>query len=164
MPPKIRLYILATIISPASFAQPTDCISEVAHCFQINPLIIRAIIFKESGNRRNVFNKNKNNTIDVGIMQINSLHFPSLMKMGISERQLRESSCINIFSGTWILKQRIQHHGYTWDSIGMYHSRTPYYHDKYVNGLISVITKKSNQIKNITIPYQEGIRDKFPCQ
>lgn len=157
-------FILAVLVSPLAYSQKSDCINEAAICFQINPLLIKAIIWQESKNRQDAFNRNKNNTVDVGMMQINSIHFESLKKRGITEQTLRENSCANVFSGAWVLSQVIERHGYTWDSIGRYHSSTPAHHDKYVKNIVSIIAHKSHKIEKLMVANQQGIRDKFQCK
>lgn len=106
---------------------------------------------------------NKNNTIDVGMMQINSIHFKALANYGISENLLRENRCANVFSGTWLLKKSIQHYGYTWDGIGNYHSRTPVYHDRYVKNIISLISHQTTIINNISVIDQIDFHKYFSC-
>ncbi len=97
-------------------------------------------------------------------MQINSIHFASLKSFGISEKELRKDSCTNVFSGSWILNQVILNHGYSWEGIGKYHSKTPYYRDRYASRLIAILLERSKTLDNITVPYQPGIREKFPCK
>lgn len=160
---KKHYYLLLLSISPATSAGFNDCIHEAAQCFQINPLIIKAIIWQESNNRQDVVNFNRNKTQDVGIMQINSIHFNILKSQGISEKDLHENSCANIFSGSWILNNVIKSHGYSWEGIGKYHSKTPYYRDRYVSRLITILRDDSNIIDKIHVPYQTGIREKFSC-
>jgi len=76
-------------------------------------------------------------------MQINTVHFSSLKSLGIDEQRLRRDSCANVFSGTWILKQKIEQYGYTWDGIGSYHSRTAAQREKYVRNIVSLIAHKT---------------------
>ena len=160
---KTKYYLSFLLISSTASANYNDCIHEAAQCFKINPLIIKAIIWQESNNRQNVVNINKNKTQDIGIMQINSIHFGSLKSLGISEQELRKNSCVNVFSGSWILNQVIQSNGYSWEGIGKYHSKTPYYRDRYVSRLIAILLEKSKTLENINVPYQSGIREKFSC-
>lgn len=161
---KQNYYLVSLLISSAASASYNDCIYEAAQCFKINPLIIKAIIWQESNNRQNVVNINKNKTQDIGIMQINSIHFSSLKSLGISEHALRKDSCVNVFSGSWILNQVIQSNGYSWEGIGKYHSKTPYYRDRYVSRLLTILLEDSKVLDNITVPYQPGIREKFSCK
>ena len=158
-----NIYMLLFFTPTAFSVNKNSCIHEAAQCFKINPLIIKAIILQESSNRQHIINVNKNKTIDVGIMQINSIHFNELKLKGISEQDLRDNSCTNIFSGTWILSRLIQNNGYTWEEIGKYHSKTPSYRDRYTLRLINIILNNNHELNKIDIPYQEGIRNKFPC-
>ena len=155
--------LLLLLMSSAAGASFNDCIHEAAQCFKINPLIIKAIIWQESNNRQHAVNFNKNKTQDIGIMQINSIHFDSLKSLGISEQALRKNSCANVFSGSWILNKVTQDNGYSWEGIGKYHSKTPYYRDRYVSRLIAILLEDSQNLNNITVPYQAGIREKFSC-
>lgn len=155
---------LCLLFSPFATAQKVDCIFEAAQCFQMNPLLIKAIIWQESRGRQQAINRNKNSTVDVGIMQINTVHFRALKALGIDEALLRENSCANVFSGAWVLKQSIERHGYTWDGIGNYHSKTPLYHDRYVKKIISLIAHQTAVIDKIEVPRQEGIRELFTCR
>lgn len=156
-------YLLLLSISPIASGSQNDCIYEAAQCFKINPLIIKAIIWQESSNRQSAVNVNKNKTLDVGIMQINSIHFNELKLHGVSEKELREDSCANIFSGSWILNKVIQDNGYTWEGIGTYHSKTPRYRNVYASKIITIIRDDNSVIDKITVPYQTGIREKFSC-
>jgi len=164
MKTKQRYYLLFLLISSVANANHNDCIYEAAQCFNINPLLIKAIIWQESNNRQYVVNVNKNKTHDVGIMQINSIHFGTLKSLGISEHELRKSSCANVFSGSWILNQVIKNNGYSWEAIGKYHSKTPYYRDRYASRLITILLEEHRFINNIAVLYQPGIREKFPCK
>lgn len=157
-------FTISILTSSSVTAQKVDCIVEAAQCFQINPLVIKAIIWQESKNRQQAINRNKNSTIDVGIMQINTVHFKALKELGIDEALLRENSCANVFSGAWVLKQSIERYGYTWDGIGNYHSKTPVYHDRYVKKIISLIAHQTSVIHKIEVARQEGIRERFICR
>lgn len=149
--------------SPFCWCTEVDCIIDAAQCFQINPLVIKAIIWLESKNQQQAINRNKNSTIDVGIMQVNTVHFKALKAKGIDESLLRENSCANVFSGTWVLRQNIERYGYTWDGIGYYHSRIPVHHDKYVKKIIYLIAHHTSVINKIEVARQEGIREHFIC-
>lgn len=158
--------VFITLLFQSSFAiaQKVDCIVEAAQCFQINPLVIKAIIWQESKNQQQAMNRNKNGTVDVGIMQINTVHFKALKALGINESLLRENSCANVFSGAWVLKQHIDRYGYTWEGIGTYHSNTPVHHDRYVKEIISLIAHQMSAINKIEVARQDGIRERFICR
>ncbi|PKC36091.1 type III secretion system protein [Pantoea ananatis 15320] len=161
MPVALTLFLL---FSQLATAQKVDCIVEAAQCFQINPLLIKAIIWQESRNRQQAANRNTNSTVDVGIMQINTAHLKALKSLGINEALLQENSCANVFSGAWVLKKNIKRYGYTWDAIGNYHSNTPVHHDRYVKKIISLIAHQTEVIDKIEVVRQEGIRKRFVCR
>lgn len=151
-------------LSSLAFAQHGDCITQAAQCFQVNPLLIKAIIWHESRNQPQALNINKNKTVDVGIMQINTVHFSSLKSRGIDEQRLRKDSCANVFSGTWILKQKIKRYGYTWDGIGSYHSRTAIQRKKYVRNIVSLIAHQTATIDKIAVPPSLSVPILFSCK
>ncbi|NEG59870.1 lytic transglycosylase domain-containing protein [Pantoea agglomerans] len=155
--------LLFSATTSCAIAQGNDCIVHAAQCFKINPLVIKAIIWQESGNKPGAVQHNRNKTIDVGLMQINSIHFNRLKSMGINETQLRNDSCANVFAGTWILKENIDHYGYNWDSIGNFHSKTPKYHDAYMKKIISLIAYKTRLINKINIKESDNISSLFSC-
>ena len=155
--------LLFSVIAPCPIVQGQDCIAHAAQCFKINPLVIKAIIWQESGNKSGAIQHNSNKTIDVGLMQINSIHFNRLKSMGISESQLLNDSCANIFAGTWILQNNIEHYGYTWDSIGNFHSKKQKYHDDYIQEIISLIAYKTRLINKINIEESDNISSLFSC-
>lgn len=81
-----------------------DCLPEIAHYYNVPENLIRAVIQVES-NGRNVNSKpnKKDGSIDRGYMQINDFWLPHLLKLNISESDLK-IKCTNIAVGTWILK------------------------------------------------------------
>ncbi|MGN7915534.1 lytic transglycosylase domain-containing protein [Enterobacter sp. 22466] len=137
----ICLMLLFVSCRPALAAN--DCILYAARCFQINPLLIKAVIWQESHFDQCAVNINANKTQDIGLMQINSIHLPMLRTMGIKREELQNSACVNLLSGAYILHQQIINHGYSWDTIGRYHSSTPVFHDRYIHSLLMILKNRS---------------------
>ena len=92
--------------------------------------VLRAILRVESGLRPAAINRNTNGTLDVGIGQINSIHFRRLSEFGIAPGHLLDA-CIGTYVAAWHLGQLIERHGWSWETIGRYHSITPQHNRRY---------------------------------
>lgn len=117
-----------------------DCFDEAANYQKVNPLILRAIAWQESHNRPDAKHKNANGSIDYGVMQINSIHLPTLAQYGISTGTLMQP-CKNVFVAAWHLRQKMNKYGNTWEAIGSYHSETPALRDQYARQIAGILQK-----------------------
>jgi len=116
---------------PAQQPSATErCLAPAAQRHGVNPKILRAILQVESGMRANVVNHNPNGTMDVGMAQINSIHFPELAQWGISPAQLMDP-CVATHVAAWHLKRSLLRHGNTWFGVAAYHSTTPEHNSRY---------------------------------
>ena len=97
------------------------CWDQAATRYGINPHLLVAIAKTESGLNPSAINRNKNGSYDLGLMQINSLWFPTLRRYGIDEQQLLEP-CTSIHVGAWILAQNMRRLGNTWEAVGAYNA------------------------------------------
>ena len=86
---------------------------EFEACFQgasaythIDVRILEAIAKVESDYNPYDTHVNKDGSVDMGIMQINSTWLPELRQYGISRRDLY-NPCLNIYVGAWVVKQCI---------------------------------------------------------
>lgn len=94
--------------------------------------MLRAISKKENRRCDATISKNKNGSVDVGCMQINSIHFKKLSFYGVTQMDLADSDqCKNIYVGAWHYKRMIAKYGNTWAAVGAYHSETPHLRDAY---------------------------------
>lgn len=114
-------------ISPPA---PPPCLEEAAQFHQINGWVLRAILWRESRNKPTAINRNSNGSIDVGIGQINSVHFETLAKYGIAPQHLMDA-CVGTYVAAWHLARQVKVYGNTWAAVGAYGSRTPHLRDKY---------------------------------
>ncbi|MGY2374755.1 transglycosylase SLT domain-containing protein [Pseudomonas sp. SDO524_S393] len=97
------------------------CWAEVASRYDLEPELLQAIAAVESGNRPDAVNRvNSNGTRDIGLMQINSIHLPRLLKLGITEERLLSEPCLSVEVGASILAGFIQRFGYNWTAVGAY--------------------------------------------
>ncbi|WP_455824988.1 transglycosylase SLT domain-containing protein [Pseudomonas graminis] len=100
-----------------------NCWAEVANRYDIEPELLQAIAAVESGNRADKVNHgNSNGTRDIGLMQINSIHLPRLLKQGITEERLLSEPCLSVEVGASILAEFIQRFGYNWTAVGSYNA------------------------------------------
>lgn len=109
------------------------CIVVAAKHFNINPLVIKAIARVEGGGI-GTMSKNTNNTYDMGVMQINTIHLPAIKKAypAITWEDIAFKPCVNVGIGAWILRQRLDETDDFWKGVAHYHSKTPKHRDRYL--------------------------------
>lgn len=100
------------------------CWEEAAAFHNVDPWLLMSIAYVESRFNPNAVNRNKNGSYDTGMMQINSIWFPTLRKNGIDPSLLKDA-CASTYIGAWILSKNIKQYGYTWRAIGAYNSAKP---------------------------------------
>lgn len=108
-----------------------QCIKKASKIYGVPLSVLFAVLATERGKVGEV-NHNKNGTIDVGPMQINTVHFDDARKYGLTPEILTNNGCANFFFGTWYLATLLEKHD-VWEAIGIYHSKTPYYKKRYQN-------------------------------
>lgn len=114
-----------------AFSTPQErCIVPASGYHKVNPHVLRAVLRVESGLRPTAINKNANGTIDVGMGQMNSMHFPALAQQGIAPGHLLDE-CIASYVAAWHLGKIMREHGNNWQAIARYHSATPYFNYRY---------------------------------
>ncbi|HCT06024.1 MAG TPA: invasion protein IagB [Pseudomonas sp.] len=98
-----------------------DCWDEAASRYDLEPELLQAIAAVESGYRTQAVNyDNRNGTRDIGLMQINSIHLPRLLKQGITEERLLNEPCLSVEVGASILAEFVRRFGYNWTAVGSY--------------------------------------------
>lgn len=111
-------------------ARVQSCIAAAASHHHVNPSLLRAILKVESNLNPQAVGRNRNGTLDVGIGQINSRHFPLLAAYGIRPAHLLDP-CIGSYVAAWLLSRVIASHGNTWEAVARYHSGTPHFNRRY---------------------------------
>lgn len=106
-------------------AKDFNCWDYAASKFNLDPWLLFAIGSVESSFNEGISSKNSNNTYDLGLMQINSIHIPYFQRMGLNRNDLQNDTCKNIIAAAHLLRQSINKYGYNIDGIGGYHSNTP---------------------------------------
>ncbi|MCS3434218.1 transglycosylase SLT domain-containing protein [Klebsiella sp. BIGb0407] len=119
----MRIFVgifLYSVFSNITYAQ--DCFDLAGRDYQIDSDLLRAISWNESRFKQSAVGKNTDNSIDVGLMQINSQHFSTLQSLGISKEHLTQDACMNIYTGAFILSQAFHKWGVSWQSVGAYNA------------------------------------------
>lgn len=134
-------YIQPPILSPVT----AECVVAASNKYLVPPLVILSILKVESG-RVGEVSKNTNGTVDIGPMQINSIHLPTLAPYGITFEQLKNNGCLNVSIGAYLIKKAevdlsrsapILTPANYWKSVGNYHSKTPSNNAKYLSKVVA---------------------------
>ncbi|SIO26926.1 Transglycosylase SLT domain-containing protein [Paraburkholderia phenazinium] len=115
-----------------------DCFNQAAAYHGVNPSVLRAVAWFESKGDASAINRNANGSIDVGQLQINSIHFGDLAREGVPHRALTDP-CVNVYVAAWLLKQKMVKYGNTWRAIGAYHSESPKLRDAYARSIQKIL-------------------------
>lgn len=141
--PRKRAWLRASMLAAGWFAAcaaHADCFDDAALYHHVNPVILRAIAVVESQYNPAAVNRNTNGSVDLGEMQVNSIHLPELARYGMTRDDLLDG-CKSIYTGAWILRQRMDKYGNTWDAIGAYNSATPHFRDRYAARIQQAVRK-----------------------
>ena len=101
--------------------QYLSCFENAALIYHVPEKVLIGIARVESRFNPYAYHRNTNGTLDVGIMQINSMHIPFLEQHGVRANELWDA-CTNIKVGAWVLAQQIHRHGSTWRAVGAYNA------------------------------------------
>ncbi|EHJ2437158.1 TPA: lytic transglycosylase domain-containing protein [Salmonella enterica subsp. enterica serovar Bahrenfeld] len=113
-----------------------DCVHDSAQRYHLPEKLILAVINVEGG-RNGLVSHNENGTVDLGIMQINSIHINELKGTGIKYNDILYKACTNIDVGTWLLRKKFsekkdyRESDNWWQAVGNYHSKTPKFNHLY---------------------------------
>lgn len=107
---------------PYQYVAPENYFVSAGNHYGVDPRLLWCIAKVESGLNPYARNKNKNGTYDIGMMQINTVHLPTLSNYGITEQMLYDTRT-NIYVGAWVLSKCIAKHGMTKNGITCYNGR-----------------------------------------
>jgi soluble lytic murein transglycosylase-like protein len=125
---------------PGSTA-PATCWEQAAHRHQVNPHLLVAIAEVESGLRPQAIGRNANGSIDIGLMQINTLWLPELRRHGITARDLLDP-CVSVHVGAWVLAQKMRRHGNTWVAVGAYNAGSDVLRERYARKVVEALARR----------------------
>ncbi|MEN9905442.1 MAG: hypothetical protein RLZZ555_2007 [Pseudomonadota bacterium] len=110
------------VVSLLPAAAWATCWEEAGRIHGIDPLLLKAIAWKESrGWTGAVGPRLRDGNHALGLMQINTIHLPRLAQFGIRREQLFDA-CTSQKVGAWVLADCIRRFGSTWKSVGCYYA------------------------------------------
>ncbi|WP_431022227.1 Lytic transglycosidase pilt [Erwinia rhapontici] len=120
------LFFLLVVCQPAA----AFCFDAAGEKYHIDPLLIKAIARGESGLNPTIININRDKKTglalsqDYGLMQVNSIHIPELVREGVitKKNELLTRPCLNVQIGTRILASHFQVCGISWNCLGSYNA------------------------------------------
>ncbi|GAB4262159.1 MAG: lytic transglycosylase domain-containing protein [Deferrisomatales bacterium] len=119
------------------------CFEEAARLYDLPPLLLRTIAEHESRLDPDAAGWNRDGSVDVGLMQINSWWEDRLGR----ERWIAVCTdpCYNVKVGAWILADCLRRHGYTPEGIGCYNAvsspKRHAYSKRIVDDLLEKLTR-----------------------
>jgi soluble lytic murein transglycosylase-like protein len=132
------------------------CIVAASNHYQVQPALLLSVLKVESGQVGKV-SRNDNGTVDIGPMQVNSIHLPELEKFGILFEQLKNDGCLNVHVGAYYIKKAelAQTGGAVqtsakefWKGVGNYHSKTPQYNTRYAAKVAAAVNALPPEWRN----------------
>lgn len=100
------------------------CWDQAARRYGVSAQLLYAIARVESGLNPAAVNRShraRTGSYDIGLMQINSSHLPTLARYDIREADLY-NPCTNIHVGAWLLADSFSRNGTSWDAVGAYNA------------------------------------------
>jgi soluble lytic murein transglycosylase-like protein len=124
-------------------AEPSTCWEQAARRHRVNPHLLVAIAEVESGLRPGAIGRNTNGSVDIGLMQINSLWLPELQRHGISPRDLLDP-CVSVHVGAWVLARKMRLHGNTWTAVGAYNAGSDVLRERYARKVMEALARRGS--------------------
>lgn len=131
---------MAALLPPQPFDPVVmQCVSSASREFHVPKIVLLGIIRTESRGNPKAIGHNRDGTVDLGVMQINSRWIQKLNHdYGLNAGyKTMMDACYNIRVGSWILSHELSKGGgwedrYDfWRRVGNYHSHNRYHNTKY---------------------------------
>ncbi len=131
-----KIVVLTILISLSLYGTSRfePIFQKAGHEFGIEPSLLARIATIESSMNPRAINQNKNGTVDIGLMQINSMHLKRLSSIGVTKQALLDPE-VNIYVGALLLSSHIRKRGYNLSAIGCYHSANPVFKNQWLKRL-----------------------------
>lgn len=103
-----------------------DCFELAGRDANIDPMLLRAVAWRESGLNYRITGSNAlagfGEGYGYGLMQIDSQHLLFLKKYGITKENLISDICLNIYVGAYIMAVAFNKFGENWKAVGAYNA------------------------------------------
>ncbi|EBW5538429.1 lytic transglycosylase [Salmonella enterica subsp. enterica serovar Pasing] len=103
-----------------------DCFELAGRDANIDPMLLRAVAWQESGLNYRITGSNAlagfGEGYGYGLMQIDSQHLLFLKKYGITKENLISDICLNIYVGAYIMAVAFNKFGENWKVVGAYNA------------------------------------------
>lgn len=119
--------------------------TEAGQTFGIDAALLKRIAVIESGMNPRAINQNTNGTVDIGLMQINTIHLRRLSKVGVTRQALMDPE-VNVYVAALLLSSHIRKRGYNLDAIGNYHSANPVHKNRWLKRLALATASGENTL------------------
>lgn len=118
-----------------------DCVATAATAFEISPRVVEVIIETEGG-WPGARIRNKDGSFDLGVMQLNTRWVSYFAERGLSESDLQNDACRNIYAGTYLLKLHLNKTGDLGLAMAYYHNQKPHFGAAYLSRVHTVIDRR----------------------
>jgi hypothetical protein len=131
----------AEVATSMTDATIEGCVLAAANLHQLPPAVLVILLNVEGGTIGHV-SENRNDTVDIGPMQVNDIWLPSLAQhwhASISDtfEALRDNFCANLEGGAWILRLALDEaRNDFWTGVAIYHSHDPGYQTDYLRKVL----------------------------
>lgn len=103
-----------------------DCFELAGKDSNIDPVLLRAVAWQESGLNYRITGSNTlagfGSGYGYGLMQIDSQHLGFLKQYGITKEHLIDDICINIYVGAYFMAVAFNKFGENWNAVGAYNA------------------------------------------
>jgi hypothetical protein len=112
-----------------------ECLSESSRRFRVPIFMLLSVLDVERGQVGRE-RANRDGSSDLGPMQINTLWLPRLRSLGLGREAVRDSGCLNVAVGAWLLRHHLaRSRGRPFEAMGRYHSLRPALAARYVSAI-----------------------------
>ncbi len=132
--------VLAAALALAVGRASAFCFDQATAAYRLPPLLLETIAEVESAMNPDAANWNRDGTVDVGLMQVNSWWEP---RLGPERWQaVCSDPCYNVTVGAWILADCLHRYGYGLQGLGCYNARSPDKRERYSRKVLAAMMAK----------------------